>query len=59
MLVIASDGEALQRGPWRYLPKNFPPWQTVYDHFKPFCRTDLCTRLDWAVREAERRRVGR
>ena len=18
---------------WRYLPKDFPPWQTVYDHY--------------------------
>jgi len=45
--------------PWRYLPKNYPPWQTVYDHFKQFCRTGFWTLLYRALREAERRRVGR
>ena len=20
--------------PWRYLPANFPPWQTVFSHFR-------------------------
>ena len=20
--------------PWRYLPSNFPPWQTVFYHFR-------------------------
>ena len=45
--------------PWRYLPCNFPPWQTVYEHFKQFCRTGLWTRLYRALRDAERRRVGK
>jgi putative transposase len=45
--------------PWRYLPSNFPPWQTVYYHFKQFCRTGLWTRLYRALRDADRRRVGR
>ena len=45
--------------PWRYLPSNFPPWQTVYYHFR---RWHL--RGDWhglftALRVAERRRVGK
>lgn len=22
---------------WRMLPKDFPPWQTVYDYFKKWC----------------------
>lgn len=22
--------------PWRYLPANFPPWQTVFYHFRRF-----------------------
>ena len=22
--------------PWRYLPRDFPPWQTVYYHFRRF-----------------------
>jgi putative transposase len=45
--------------PWRYLPCNFPPWQTVYYHFKQFCRTGLWTCLYRALRDAERRRVGK
>ncbi|HEY1389264.1 MAG TPA: IS5 family transposase [Ktedonobacterales bacterium] len=45
--------------PWRYLPCNFPPWQTVYYHFKQFCRTGLWTRLYRALRDAERRRAGK
>ena len=45
--------------PWRFLPSNFPPWQTVYYHFRQFCRTGLWTRLYRALRDAERRRVGR
>jgi putative transposase len=45
--------------PWRYLPSHYPPWQTVYYHFKQFCRTGLWTHLYRALRVAERRRVGR
>lgn len=44
--------------PWRYLPCNFPPWQTVYCHFKQFCRTGLWTCLHRALQATERRRVG-
>src|SRR5260370_24197339 len=45
--------------PWRYLPSNFPPWQTVYYHWRQFCRTGLWTSLYRALRDTERRRVGR
>ena len=45
--------------PWRYLPGNFPPWQTVYYHWRQFCRTGLWTFVYRALRETERRRVGR
>jgi putative transposase len=45
--------------PWRYLPANFPPWQTVYYHFRQFCRTGLWTHLWRELRAAERRRVGK
>jgi putative transposase len=45
--------------PWRYLPSNFPPWQTVYYHWRQFCRTGLWTLLYRALHETERRRVGR
>jgi putative transposase len=45
--------------PWRYLPGNFPPWQTVYYHWRQFCRTGLWTLVYRALRETERWRVGR
>jgi putative transposase len=45
--------------PWRYLPASFPPWQTVYYHFRQFCRTGLWTHLWRELRIAERRRVGK
>lgn len=45
--------------PWRYLPTNFPPWQTVYYHFRQFCRRGLWTHLYRELRVAERRRVGK
>ena len=48
--------------PWvsgRYLPSNFPPWQTVYYHFRQFCRTGLWTHLWSELRAAERERVGK
>lgn len=31
--------------PWRYFTSNFPPWQTVYYHFRQFCRRGLWTLL--------------
>ena len=45
--------------PWRYLSSDFPPWQTVYYHFRQFCRTGVWTHLWREVRTAERRRVGK
>src|SRR5215204_5929040 len=45
--------------PWRLLPRDFPPWKTVYDWFRRW-------RIDWAwerlnaqLRERLRARVGR
>ena len=26
---------------WRMRPKDFPPWQTVYDHFSRWCKTGV------------------
>lgn len=45
--------------PWRYLPSDFPPWQTVYYHFRQFCRTGLWTHLWLELHLAERQRVGK
>jgi transposase len=45
--------------PWRYLPANFPPWQTVYYHFRRFRLRGTWHRLYTALHRAERERVGR
>lgn len=51
---------ALRTGcPWRYLPGNFPPWQTVFYHFRRLRLKGTWFRLLTALRTAERERVGR
>src|ERR1017187_8704721 len=35
---------------WRLLPKNFPPWQTVYHHFRQWSRNGLLARLNHRLR---------
>jgi putative transposase len=45
--------------PWRYLPCNFPPWQTVFYHFRRFRLTGAWHLLDTAMHRAERERLGR
>lgn len=45
--------------PWRYLPADFPPWQTVYYHFRRFRLSGVWFVLLTALRQAERERVGR
>jgi putative transposase len=45
--------------PWRYLPSNFPAWQTVYYHFRQFRRKNTLYAVYAALHRAERERVGR
>ena len=45
--------------PWRYLPANFPPWQTVFYHFRRFRLTGIWHLLYRTLHRAERARVGR
>lgn len=45
--------------PWRFLPADFPPWQTVYYHFRRFRLTGVWHHLLAALRVAERRRIGK
>jgi putative transposase len=45
--------------PWRFLPKDFPPWQTVYYYFWVWRREGLVERMNTLLREQERVRVGR
>ena len=45
--------------PWRMLPGDFPPWSTVYYHFRRFRLSGLWHRAFAILRAAERKRVGR
>jgi transposase len=44
---------------WRYLPCNFPPWQTVFYHFRRFQLKGTWHLLYTALHRAERERVRR
>src|SRR4051794_11615599 len=44
---------------WRALPHDFPPWKTVYNYFDWWRRDGTWERVNAAVREQERRRLGR
>ncbi len=45
--------------PWRFLPSDFPPWSTVYYHFRKFRMSGLWHRIFLVLRAAERKRVGK
>jgi putative transposase len=45
--------------PWRLLPGDFPPWPTVYYHFRRFRLSGLWHRAFAILRAAERKRVGK
>jgi len=44
---------------WRQLPKDFPPWKTVYTVFWRFRRGGTWKRIHDALRERERKRQGK
>jgi len=44
---------------WRSLPQGFPPWQTVYYHFRKWMQKGLWSRLNDALRRACRVKAGR
>jgi putative transposase len=45
--------------PWRLLPKDFPPWKTVYDWFRRWRIDGTWERLNAELRERLRLRLGR
>ncbi len=45
--------------PWRFLPSDFPPWSTVYYHFRKFRMSGLWHRIFTVLRAAERKRGGK
>src|ERR671917_545249 len=45
--------------PWRLLPRNFPPWKTVYDWFRRWRIDGTFERLNAELRERLRWHLGR
>jgi putative transposase len=45
--------------PWRLLPKDFPPWKTVYDWFRRWRIDGTWKRLNAELRERLRSQLGR
>jgi putative transposase len=45
--------------PWRYLPSNFPPWQTVFYHFRRLRLKGIWTLLLRVLHRVEGERQGR
>src|SRR5919107_5572024 len=45
--------------PWRMLPRDFPPWKTVYDWFRRWRIDGTWKRLNAELRERLRSRLGR
>src|SRR5215208_3438938 len=45
--------------PWRLLPREFPPWKTVYDWFRRWRIEGTWERLNAELRERLRWRLGR
>ena len=44
---------------WRSLPHEYPPWQTVYDHFRRWRDDGTWGRVATALRERLRIKLGR
>jgi putative transposase len=45
--------------PWRLLPRDFPPWKTVYDWFRKWRIDGTWERLNAELRKRLRARLGR
>ena len=45
--------------PWRLLPREFPPWETVYSWFRKWSMDGTFERINAALREQLRSRLGR
>ena len=45
--------------PWRFLPKEFPPWKTVYHYFRLWRLDGTWEKLNARLREQVRSQSGR
>ena len=44
---------------WRMLPKDYPPWETVYDHFRNWCRRGIWEKVLDELNKEVRIKAGR
>jgi putative transposase len=44
---------------WRLLPHDFPPWQTVYSHFRDWQNLGLWEKINDMLRKLWRTKIGR
>jgi len=44
---------------WRMLPKDFPPWQTVYDHYRDWSTRGIWEKILHFLNEEHRKKQGR
>src|SRR5438105_2019512 len=45
--------------PWRMLPRDFPPWRTVYNYFEGWRDDGTCARIVKSLRQRVRVAAGR
>ncbi len=45
--------------PWRMLPKDFPPWRTVYHYFRLWRMSGVWETMNQALRESLRKQMAR
>jgi putative transposase len=45
--------------PWRLMPKDLPPWKSVYYYYAKFCSLGIWQELNDALREKVREKKGR
>lgn len=59
-LIVDAILYALRAGgAWHLLPREFPPWRTVYRWFSRLTRTGMFERLAHALTMLDRERAGR
>lgn len=44
---------------WRMLPREFPPWKTVFHYFRAWRIDGTWERMNWAMRRRLREHLGR
>ena len=44
---------------WRFLPKDYPPWQTAYTYFRKWLNADVFERMNHRLRKQLRKLMGK